>query len=453
MTKKIKLIQTAKNTDDRLREKDKLEFKTGTDVDSAVVEIKRKQKAQEITGFGGAFTESGAYTLDQVPAELRDEVLEAYFHPEKGIAYSLCRTHINSCDFSLGNYAYTETDGDTELEDFDLSRDEEYLIPFIKDAMKVEGAEFRLFSSPWSPPAWMKTNGRMNKGGKLKKEYWQTWADYFVKYIKEYQKRDIDIWGVTIQNEPMAETPWDNCIYESGEERDFVKVLGPTLKEAGLENVKIMVWDHNKDIMKSRVDTILADPEAAQWVWGVGFHWYGEDDSKDIVDDEVLSYTYETYNKELVFTEGCNPLFNADDFIDEWWTGEKYGRHLIADLNHYTTGWVDWNLVLNKEGGPNHVQNYCDAPIIVDTEKNKVHYNSPYYYLGHFSKYIKPGAVKIGLESDNDQLLVTAFENPDQSTVVVVMNEKDEAQEFILKESKKQVKIQIPAHAIQTLVY
>src|SRR6056297_1074282 len=196
MTKEIKLIQTAKNTDDRLTEKDRLEFKTGAAADSAVIEIKREQKAQEITGFGGAFTESGAYTLDQVPVELRDEVLEAYFRPEKGIAYSLRRTHINSCDFSLGNYAYTETEKDTELEDFDISRDEEYLIPFIKDAMKVEGAEFKLFSSPWSPPAWMKTNARMNKGGKLKKEYWQTWANYFVRYIKEYQKRDMDIWGV-----------------------------------------------------------------------------------------------------------------------------------------------------------------------------------------------------------------------------------------------------------------
>ncbi len=214
-----------------------------------------------------------------------------------------------------------------------------------------------------------------------------------------------------------------------------------------------MVFDHNKDIMKSRVDTIFTDPEAAKWVWGVGFHWYGEDDTKDIVDDEVLSYTYETYNKELVFTEGCNPLFDADDFIGEWWTGEKYGRHVITDLNHYTTGWVDWNLVLNEEGGPNHVQNYCDAPIIVDTQKNKVHYNSPYYYLGHFSKYIKPGATKIGVEAENDELLITAFENPDQTTAVVVINEKDQAQKFILKEAGEQVEVQIPAHAIQTLIY
>ena len=131
MTKKIKVIQTAKNTEDRLTEKETLEFKKEAAEASAAFEIKRDQKAQKITGFGGAFTEAGAYTLAQVPAELRDEVLEAYFHPEKGIGYSLCRTHINSCDFSLGNYAYTETEGDTELRDFDLSRDEEYLIPCL----------------------------------------------------------------------------------------------------------------------------------------------------------------------------------------------------------------------------------------------------------------------------------------------------------------------------------
>ncbi|AGB40277.1 O-glycosyl hydrolase [Halobacteroides halobius DSM 5150] len=455
MTKKdIKIIQTAKDTEDRLSEKEDLQFTTEYNNNLPTLEINQEEEYQEITGFGGAFTEAGGYTLSQIPEEKRQEVIEAYFHPEKGIGYTLCRTHINSCDFSLGNYAYTETEGDTELEDFDISRDKEYLIPFINDALNVEEAEFKLFASPWSPPAWMKTNERMNQGGSLKEEYWQTWANYFAKYIKEYREEGIDMWGVTIQNEPMAETPWDNCIYQDEEERDFVKVLGPTLKEAGLEDIKIMVWDHNKDIMKSRVDTILSDEEAAQWVWGVGFHWYGSSDSKSIEDDKVLSYTYQTYDKELVFTEGCNPLYDEDNFFGEWWTGEKYGRHIISNLNHYTTGWVDWNMVLNEEGGPNHVENYCDAPIIVDTENNEIIYESPYYYLGHFSKYIRPGAKRIACNSDTNQLRVTAAKNPDGKIAVIVMNESDEEISFNLKNNDGQAtRVVSPAHSIQTLIY
>ncbi len=450
---KVKVVQTAKNTEDRLTEKKELTFTTAVKTDNPVIEVDSTKKFQEIEGFGGSFTEAGGYTLAQLPEDKRNQVIEAYFHPEKGLDYSLCRTHINSCDFSLGNYAYTETKGDTELEDFDVARDEEYLIPFIKDALKVEGAQFKLFASPWSPPAWMKTNGRMNRGGKLKEEYRETWARYFAKYIQEYQQQGIDIWGVTVQNEPMAETPWDNCIYTDEEERDFVKILGPTLQKAGLEDVKIMVWDHNKDIMQSRVDTILSDPEAAQWVWGVGFHWYGDNDTESIVNNEVLNYTYQTYDANLVFTEGCNPLFDEDNFIGEWWTGEKYGRHIIADLNHWTTGWVDWNMVLNEEGGPNHVENYCDAPIIVDTETEKIHYQTPYYYLGHFSKYIKPGAVRIGWESEIDELRITAFENPTGEIVVVVMNEEDRTITFTLQDREQSVEVTSPAHSIKTLVY
>ena len=451
---KVQVIQTAKNTDDRLSKKESLELTTELDNNSAEITINQNKKFQEIIGFGGAFTEAGGYTLSQIPQEKIKEVIKAYFHPEEGIGYTLCRTHINSCDFSLGNYAYTETPGDTKLEDFDISRDKKYLIPFIKDALNLKEAEFKLIASPWSPPAWMKTNGRMNQGGSLKKEYEQVWAQYFAKYIKEYQKEKIDIWGVTIQNEPMAETPWENCIYQDEEERDFVKILGPTLKKSGLEDVKILVWDHNKDIMKPRVDTILSDEEAAKWVWGVGFHWYGSHDSKSIEDDEVLSYTYKNYNKELVFTEGCNPLYDEDNFFGEWWTGEKYGRHIISNLNHYTAGWIDWNMVLNEQGGPNHVANYCDAPIIVDTKKNEIIYESPYYYLGHFSKYIRPKAKRIACQSDSDKLKVTAAINQDGSIVVVVMNDSEETIPVNLKFSaKKGTTIKSLAHSIQTLIY
>lgn len=444
----IKLIETVKDTDARLSQR---EF-TPLDSGEIKIELNINKKFQKFIGVGGAFTEAASTTLDKMPPELRQEALKAYFDAEKGINYSFCRTHINSCDFSLGNYAYTEKDGDVELKEFSIERDKKSLIPLIKDSFSIN-PDIKLFASPWSPPAWMKTNGRMNQGGSLKEEYKEVWARYFARYIKEYKKEGVDIWGVSIQNEPMAETPWDNCIYNDEQERDFVKILGPTLKDEDLEDVKIIVWDHNKDIMKSRVDTILSDEEAAKWVWGVGFHWYGEGDDKSILDNSVLDYTYNTYKKELVFTEGCNPHWNTgkDSLVGEWWTGEKYGRHMITDLNHWTVAWTDWNIVLDEKGGPNHVGNHCDAPIIADTVNKKLHYNSPYYYIGHISKYIKRGYERIEHIIDSEDIYATAWLG-DKEIVVILMNESDVEKSYEIHIDNQKISSSLKAHSIQTLI-
>ncbi|MGM0509331.1 MAG: glycoside hydrolase family 30 protein [Fusobacteriota bacterium] len=447
---KKEIYISSKDTDKRLTKINEEEISSAKKGENKII-INPEKEYQKIIGFGGAFTEAGSTTIDKLPNDLRQEVIDAYFHPKKGINYNFCRTHINSCDFSLGNYAYVEKPGDTELETFSIDRDKKSLIPFIKDAVKSKGEEIKLFASPWSPPAWMKTNGRMNNGGSLKKEYYDVWAKYFARYIKEYKKEGIDIWGVSIQNEPMAITPWDNCIYTSKQEKDFVKVLGPTLKKEGLEDKKIIVWDHNKDIMKERMDVMFSDEEAAKWVWGAGFHWYGNDDTMNLTDNKVLDYTHEKYGTNLVFTEGCNPLYDEDSFVGEWWTGEKYGVNIINDLNHWTTGWCDWNMVLNEKGGPNHVGNYCDAPIIVDTKKNKIHYNSPYYYLGHFSKFILPGAVRINTESNFDSLQKTAVKNKDGSIVLVVINKEEKDISFSMEVLDEQKSYVVPGRSIITI--
>ena len=444
----IRLIETAKNTSDKLSEKEFINLNHG----EIKLNIDTTKLYQEFIGVGGAFTEASSVTLDKMSPDKRAEAIEAYFHPEKGIGYSFCRTHINSCDFSLGNYAYTETPGDVELKDFTIERDEKSLIPLIKEALKL-APNMKLYSSPWSPPAWMKTNERMNKGGSLKEEYVEVWAKYFARYIKEYKKVGIDIWGVTIQNEPMAETPWDNCIYDSAQERDFVKVLGPTLAKEGLGHVKIIVWDHNKDIMKERVDVMFSDEEAAKWVWGVGFHWYGAGDDKSILDNSILDYTHEKYGKELVFTEGCNPHWNTgkDSLVGEWWTGEKYGRHLIADLNHWTTAWTDWNIVLDEKGGPNHANNHCDAPIIADTENNVLHYNSPYYYIGHISKYIKRGYKRVDHKLSSEDIFATVWTG-ENKTIVVIMNEKPDETTYEITLNGEKICGILKANSIQTLI-
>ena len=338
-----------------------------------------------------------------------------------------------------------EQAGDVALKTFSIARDEQALIPFIQAAQRVNGSKFKLFASPWSPPAWMKTNGMMNQGGKLKKECARAWAEYYAKYIKAYAKEGIKIWGRTVQNEPKAVQRWDSCVYTAEEERDFVKNhLGPVLEKRGLGHVKVMVWDHNKERVFERARTILSDPAAARYIWGVGFHWYSGDHF------ENLSLTQLRFpDKKLLFTEGC--VEKAVN-MGKWENGERYGHDILGDLNHGAVGWVDWNLILDEQGGPNHVGNFCDAPVIADTRKNKVVYGNSYFYIGHFSRFIRPGARRVGVSRYTDKLEVAAFRNRDGSLAVVVLNRTEEALKYSLRLGQASADFNSLPHSIMTLV-
>ncbi len=444
-TKPVRLVQTARDTGDRLTEHLPVEWRPDEEgVENGLLNLYPDVRYQEIEGFGGAFTEAGAVTLQKMGEERRKEALNAYFHPERGLGYTLCRTHIHSCDFSLGNYTYV-ADGDRELATFDVSRDEEALLPFIRDALAVEGAGFKLMATPWSPPAWMKTNGQMNGGGKLLPEFRDAWARYFAKYIKTYRDKGVPIWAVSVQNEAKAVQRWDSCIFTAAEERDFVKdYLGPTLEREGLSDVNLIVWDHNKERVYERAKTAFDDPEAAKWLWGIGFHWYSGDHFGG------LEATHRRFpDKKLLFTEGC--VENGVK-LGAWTQGERYAHHMIGDLNHWACGWIDWNLVLDERGGPNHVGNYCDAPIIADTTTGEIHYQSSYYYIGQISKYVRPGAVRIGSSVYTDALETVAFENPDGTKAVVVLNRTDAEVPYMLRMDDRLAEFVSPAHSIQTLL-
>ncbi len=438
------MIQTAKDSSDRLTVKEPVSFVQDDEIENKLINIYEDRLYQEIEGFGGAFTEAGAVTLDKMSPQKRKEVIEAYFDQEKGLGYTLCRTHINSCDFSTGNYAYSETE-DIELKNFSIERDKKSLIPFIKDAMKTAQREIKLFASPWSPPGWMKTTGIMNRGGKLKEEMREVWAKYYVKYIGEYAKEGIKIWGLTVQNEPKATQTWDSCVYTAEEERDFVKYfLGPELHRSGLGDVKLMIWDHNRERVYERSKLIYSDPEAAKYVWGTAFHWYSGEHF------EGLSITHEAFpDKKLLFSEGCCAW--ADH--GSWSVGEAYGHDIIGNLNNWAVGFVDWNMVLDENGGPNHVGNYCNAPIIADTRSDTLTYESSYYYIGHFSKYIRPGARRVGFSRYTDKLEVTAFKNTNGEMAVVVMNRNNEEIEFYLRCEHGVARFVSRPHSIMTLIY
>ena len=408
--------------------------------------VNTERRFQTVLGFGGAFTESSAHNWLKLSPAQRDEVLRLYFDRATGHGYTLCRVHMNSCDFSLGNYAHAATPGDLTLQDFSIARDQLALLPFIQAAQQVAGQPLQLLVSPWSPPAWMKSNAQMNQGGHLLPAYRQTWALCFVKFIQAYEAQGLPVWGVSVQNEPEAHQVWDSCLYTAEEERDFVRdFLGPELAKAGLGHVKIIIWDHNRDRMVERASVVYSDPQAARYVWGTGFHWYGESCF------DHVQLTHDAWpDKHLLFTEGCQ---EGGPHLGSWDLGERYARSMIKDLNRWTVGWIDWNLVLDETGGPNHVGNLCSAPILVDTHNDRLLLQSSYYYIGHFSRFVRPGARRVLCSSARPQLEAAAFINTDGSTAVVVMNASSSAQSFELVVDGQRWATELPARAIATYVH
>jgi glucosylceramidase len=409
------------------------------------------QKFQTLLGIGGALTDASAETYAKLPKNKQEELMRAYYDKDKGIGYSFARTNMNSCDFSSDSYTYV-ADNDKALNSFSLQHDLKYRIPFIKDVIKAAGGKLNMFISPWSPPAWMKTNNDMLHGGSLKPEMYQSWANYYAKFIKAYEKNGIPIWGLSIQNEPMAVQKWESCVYTATQEKDFLKkYLGPTLQKEQLGDKKVIIWDHNRDLMSQRADEILNDKDAAKYVWGVGFHWYEDWKSGISMYDNVrhVKESYPTTN--LIFTEGCVGKFSKDS-LKNWKLGEKYGESMIHDFNNGTVGWTDWNILVDETGGPNHVQNFCYAPVIGDTKTGELTYTNEYYYIGHFSKFIQPGARRISCSTSMGVLTSTAFMNTDGKIAVVVMNTGKTSIPYYLWIDKKAVSVTSLPRSITTLV-
>ena len=405
--------------------------------------VDTSRRFQTLMGFGGAFTAAAALTWQALPAPEQAAFLRDAFDPVHGHGYTLCRVHMGSCDFAAGNYAHAEVDGDFALEHFNIERDRQALLPLIHAAQSAAGRPLTLLASPWSPPAWMKTSGRMNEGGKLKAECRNAWARCYVRFIEAYAKEGVPIWGVSVQNEPEAHQRWDSCLYTAEEERDFVRDhLGPALGAAGLGHIRIVIWDHNRDVMVERASVIYGDPEASKYVWGTGFHWYVEDhfDHVQLVHDAWP-------DKQLLFTEGCQ---EGGPHSGEWSLAERYGRSIISDLNRWTVGWIDWNLLLDTHGGPNHVGNWCSAPMLADIASGKLLHQSSHAAMGHFARFVQPGAQRVLCAATREALECTAFANPDGSVAVVVMNRCGYALPFALSVDGARHVVPMPAHAICT---
>jgi glucosylceramidase len=449
----ITVFTTAENTKLRLTETGKLHFKPAKQpMETEVcIFVDPSKSFQTLTGIGGALTDASAETFAKLPKDKQQELLQAYYNPVKGIGYTLARTNIQSCDFSSDTYSYV-ADHDSLLKTFSVAHDQQYRIPFIKAAIAAAGGKLTLFVSPWSPPSWMKDNNNVLQGGKLLPRYYQSWANFYVKFIRTYEALGIPVWGLSVQNEPMAKQKWESCIYTAEEERDFIKgYLGPTLQKQGMSGKKLIAWDHNRDLVYQRASTILEDPAAAKYIWGIGFHWYETWTGSDMQFGNVQKVKESFPAKNLLFTEGCIESFKRER-INEWFIGERYGYSMVNDFNSGTVAWTDWNILLDENGGPNHVGNYCFAPVHADTKTGELIYTNAYYYLGHFSKFIRPGAKRVISSSNRTQLQTTAFLNKDGKLAVVVLNLTDKEIPYQLWiKGKAAPTVSLP-HSIATLV-
>jgi glucosylceramidase len=446
-----------------------------TNKETAVVTLNPSEKFQTITGFGGSFTEASASLLNRLSAANRKKILEAYFG-ENGAKYSLTRTHIASCDFSLSNYTYAKVENDLELKNFTIEDDKSDLIPMILEAKAISKEGFNIIASPWTSPPWMKDNKKY-VGGKLLPEFNDTFALYFSKYLEAYKKEGIGIWGVTVINEPHGNgNNWESTLFSPKEMTDFVQNhLGPKLEKDGWGKVRILGYDQNRAGLPEWVDEMFKDEKSSKYFAGTAIHWY--ESTYDYFPDALQYAHRKAPSKYLIQTEACVdseiPHWNDDAWYwkkeaTDWgwdWASEKdkhlhpkyapvnrYATDIIGCLNNWVDGWVDWNMVLDKQGGPNWFKNWCVAPVIVDPEKDEVYFTPLYYTMAHFSKFMRPGAVKIGCQISTKDLMATAVKNPDGTIAVVIFNPTDQEKAIEINQNNKKATISINAKALQTIV-
>ncbi len=490
-------------------------FSKGKAGNAVVVSL--DDKRQTIDGFGGSLTESSAFVLACLSPEQRQAVLEELFG-EDGADFTLSRTQIGASDFSVeGCYSLAEQEGDTALLSFTLDRDKEGFpkskYPQVKDEnydlynlmtdvwnikQKQADKTLRFIASPWTAPAWMKDNGKYyqrdeyaRKGGALLPQYYQTFADYFVRYLDAYKAEGITFWALTPENEPMGnDGGWESMDMNPAAEAEFIgRYLGPTLQKAGYGDVKILGFDQNIFEVGPYTAGIYGDEAAKQYCDGMALHWYGSTVS---CFPEVLDSVHALYpGKTLIHTEGCidnlgcpgwpgvgdyegykeSGWFMNDNFwwtlsATDWaystqWAGDthpryapvhRYARYIIDGLNHWMTGFCDWNIVLDSIGGPNHVSNYCGAEVMVDYSNDIVYYTPYYYVLKQFSRSMRPGDVVLGVtEPDNKNLHICAVQKPCGMIVLNAFNEGLEPASCPLQIGSYTAELTLPANSIKTI--
>lgn len=504
-----------------------VDFTAGT-ASGIVLNVYPDSLKQTIDGIGSSFTESSAFVLAHLDRDKRRAVMQNLFGRE-GADFTLCRTHIGSCDFSVeGKYSYADAPGDALLKSFGIGpdlagfdpavyagiKDPAYdLLPMIKEALAIKfdqgDAGLRIISSAWTAPPWMKDigtwyipgapeNNWQGTGGTLKPEYESVYADYLIKYLDAYRKQGVDIWGLTPVNEPHGVNgQWESMAFSPATQNDFIKrYLGPKLKAGGHGDKKLLIYDQNRDGLEAWTSTIYSDPITRPYVYGAAVHWY---ESTNLVYEDIFERVKARYpDMAILHTEGCiddlgkdppggvtdpaafkeKDWFGNDSFwwnktATDWaysvtWEGvrvqdhpiytpvHRYARNIIVSLDHWVNGWIDWNAVLDRNGGPNHAGNFCGAPVMIDTATQEIYYTPVYYILAQFSRTIRPGDVAVAtlLEKpglDPDALHACATLSPDGMLSVQVLNTTWDPVQYDLRIGDRLARLRIEANSLQTV--
>lgn len=425
-------VESCREQDTHLAPVPALAFRPDTDgQEMHLVQVYSDIEEQRLEGFGGAFSQSAAQVFGRMPPQSRSRLLELLFSKE-GLAYNCGRIPIGACDFSDGNYSYCDRPGD----DFDRAAlEREPMLPLVREARRY-CPELELIAAPWSPPAWMKTNGEMCHGGRLRPEAREAYARYLARYVKNARELGLPITLLSVQNEPKAVQTWESCIYDAREEGSFIRdFLAPALKKEGLEEIGILLWDHNKERVFTRTREILEMEKMPDIIRGAAFHWYSGDHFENL----ALCRRYYP-QLQLVFTEGCVELRATNTTVAEqaerlgrsqdavrgpWGFGELYAHDIFGNLNAGMNRYLDWNLLLDRQGGPNHVENYCSAPILCDTETGAIYLQPSYDYISHFSRFLPKGSRRVAVSRYTSDIEATAARTPQGELVLIAMNAGD----------------------------
>lgn len=457
-------------------------------LESNVINLYPDLTFQEIEGFGGALTDTVGYLYSKMNETDKKQFLEDHFGKD-GQHYRFIRMHMDSCDYSLEEYqAVVDPIADPELTTFSIERDRTYMIPLLKDAMAMTVEPFSVLLSPWSPPKQWKTPPARPKndasvygagfdlsaftpeidyntpsrchGGSLKKEYYRSWALYLAKYVQAYLDEGIPVTMMTLQNETIAATNWDSCVWSAKEQRAFLKDhLYPVFKEAGLtDTVGLYIWDHNKERVVEFAREMI-DDETAGMIEGIAFHWYSGDHFESLAMARTLFP-----NKKLMGSECCalHPPGKTSPFAAlsgmngpsiaevEYEDAAAYGHDIIGDLNNGMNRWIDWNLCVDKNGGPRHVSSGFGAPVCAN-EDSTYRKLLTYHYIGHFSRFLLPGAKRIGHSRCDDKAELTAAKNPDGSLAVVLLNRGQADVSCAIRMDGQIIRITLPSKTISTI--
>ncbi|XP_008201883.2 lysosomal acid glucosylceramidase-like [Nasonia vitripennis] len=423
------------------------------------VRIDSNKLYQNMEGFGGAFTDSACINIKSLSQGTQDNLMNSYFSTN-GSNYNFGRVPIGGSDFSTRPYSYDSTIGDTELKDFSLAKeDTEYKIPLMHKAREINPS-LRFLSAAWTAPPWMKNVQSFNGFSYLREEYYQTFADYIVKFLEEYQKYGLEMWSVSTGNEPFTSLviiSRINSMFWSSDTASkwVINNLGPSIEKSKSNNTIILMLDDQRLALPwYMVDVKVRHSEALKYVKGIGVHWY----SDAVIPANVLDLTHDLLpDKFILMTEACigdRPWDHPKVILGSWKRAEKLVDKIFENINHYVVGWVDWNLALDIQGGPNWVDNYVDAPIIVDAKKD-VFYKQPMYYVTtHFSKFVPRNSVRVHSDSKDTNVITTAFKTKDNRIIVLLFNKSNQNKSIsIIDDKYGNINVELPEHSVHTIIY